>query len=357
MENFIKNLEIENYKSIKRIELECSRINIFIGKPNVGKSNILEVLSLLGNHSGNAFYSDYINYERITELFHDFDDNNDISVRSNLCFSKLKLFKSDSRFAFFLDWSEANEEYVNKVFNYNNIYEFKKWFFDEYLKLQEFKKEHCTFFDFNAFGIDLQKSIIKSNLFSYSFKKNNNFEVNNRLEQYLIPPFGENLFYIFSIYNELKEEFAYFLKEYGLEPVYDKLENKMSFQKKEGSTVYTFHYSLLADTLQRIMFYKAAIYSHQNSILVFEEPEVNSFPPYIKDLAQTIINSEENQFFISTHSPYLFTSMLEDDSDAVSIFLTDYKNHQTVIKKLTKEQKIELMKYGIDILLNIESYS
>ncbi len=49
MVNLISDIEIKNFKSIKKVELNnCSRINVFIGKPNVGKSNILEALGLFG---------------------------------------------------------------------------------------------------------------------------------------------------------------------------------------------------------------------------------------------------------------------------------------------------------------------
>ena len=41
-----KIIEIKRFKSIKHIVLkECKRINLLIGKPNVGKSNILEALT------------------------------------------------------------------------------------------------------------------------------------------------------------------------------------------------------------------------------------------------------------------------------------------------------------------------
>ena len=40
----IKKLEIENFKSIKHLSLDCKRVNVFIGEPNAGKSNILEAL-------------------------------------------------------------------------------------------------------------------------------------------------------------------------------------------------------------------------------------------------------------------------------------------------------------------------
>jgi len=46
--NQIKNIEIKNFKSIRHQTIDdCKRINVFIGYPNVGKSNILEGLSLI----------------------------------------------------------------------------------------------------------------------------------------------------------------------------------------------------------------------------------------------------------------------------------------------------------------------
>lgn len=45
--NWLKWVEIEGFKSIKKARFEPKRINVLIGEPNTGKSNILEALSLL----------------------------------------------------------------------------------------------------------------------------------------------------------------------------------------------------------------------------------------------------------------------------------------------------------------------
>ena len=42
----INTLEINRFKSIKSLTLNCRKINLFIGEPNTGKSNILEALGL-----------------------------------------------------------------------------------------------------------------------------------------------------------------------------------------------------------------------------------------------------------------------------------------------------------------------
>ena len=52
-----------------------------------------------------------------------------------------------------------------------------------------------------------------------------------------------------------------------------------------------------------------SIKSNEKSILLFEEPEANCYPPHIKALAQDIIDATTNQFFIATHSDcLLYTS-------------------------------------------------
>jgi AAA15 family ATPase/GTPase len=43
----IKDFQIKNFKSIKDVKLSCKKINLFIGEPYSGKSNLLEVFALL----------------------------------------------------------------------------------------------------------------------------------------------------------------------------------------------------------------------------------------------------------------------------------------------------------------------
>lgn len=42
----ITELSIKNFKSIKELQIPCKKLNVFIGEPNSGKSNIIEALSL-----------------------------------------------------------------------------------------------------------------------------------------------------------------------------------------------------------------------------------------------------------------------------------------------------------------------
>lgn len=44
----IREIEIENYKSIKKIQVNLGRFNVFIGENGAGKSNLLEAIALAG---------------------------------------------------------------------------------------------------------------------------------------------------------------------------------------------------------------------------------------------------------------------------------------------------------------------
>ncbi len=51
----LKNFTIKNYKSIKELEIkELNRINLFVGRNNAGKSNILEAILLYATRFSNA---------------------------------------------------------------------------------------------------------------------------------------------------------------------------------------------------------------------------------------------------------------------------------------------------------------
>ncbi|MCX8000374.1 MAG: AAA family ATPase [Leptospiraceae bacterium] len=43
----LSKIRIQNFKSIQSLTLNPKRVNLFIGKPSSGKSNILEALAFL----------------------------------------------------------------------------------------------------------------------------------------------------------------------------------------------------------------------------------------------------------------------------------------------------------------------
>ncbi len=140
-------------------------------------------------------------------------------------------------------------------------------------------------------------------------------------------------------------------------------ERKFEIQKQVDDLVYNYPYSLIADTLQRIIFYLAAIESNDDAVLLFEEPEAHSFPVYVSKLGRRIVESRNNQFFIDTHSPYLITEILEtmltDDAQAgeLAMFAAYYEDHQTKVHQLSDEEIRSIRADGIDVFYNMKRFT
>ncbi|MDQ6755365.1 MAG: AAA family ATPase, partial [Bacteroidota bacterium] len=72
----INNIEIKNFKSIRHQKIEgCKRINVFIGYPNVGKSNILEAISFFSflNKNSELPLKWFCRFKELIDLFNDGD--------------------------------------------------------------------------------------------------------------------------------------------------------------------------------------------------------------------------------------------------------------------------------------------
>ncbi|KAB2918598.1 MAG: AAA family ATPase [Bacteroidetes bacterium] len=372
MENNIKELEIKNFKSIKHIKFNPKRVNVFIGKPNVGKSNILEGMGLmtstLNMQSGNFELAQkgIIRFRDLFNLFYDEDTDNEIKISTEL--------------------SRVTIEYYNHLFIYTSID--KEW---ESKIASVYNDRKLTYFPRNAF-YELrgnlepfsppQKHYLRPSLveFDKTGRSNNaiplhfpnNIEVSNPIRTYtykhydnyydtfrdfLYPPYGENLFTILNYNKELLNEFGGFIEEQGLEFVLDKKENKFIIQKKIDRIVYQVPYSNIADTLRHIIFYLAAIETNKDSVLLFEEPEVHSYPPYIKMLADRIVLNDENQYFISTHSPYMLNTLIDSlDDEELNVVLTYYEDYQTKIKILSAEELAKVQEWKTDIFFNIDRF-
>lgn len=76
----IKTLAIENFKSIKELKLDCKRINLFIGEPNAGKSNILEAMGLLSYINYGDGLRGFVRFENMRDLFHDHALDNKVRI-------------------------------------------------------------------------------------------------------------------------------------------------------------------------------------------------------------------------------------------------------------------------------------
>ncbi len=329
MKNFIDHISIINFKSIRNLKLEgLNRINLFIGKPNVGKSNILEAFGVFSlpylRYSTNKKLNNFIRADYLNELFFDGNTENQIAIKNNLGEFGLSYYLVDKI-------SPLGTKL--KIHDVNTIISIEK---------------DLTV---TILGNDIDKNPFKY----YNFKTNQKPKRNNLSN--LLPPAGTNLMGIIENIPALKKDLIQLFNEYNLNLVFDRASQELKVMKEQKEKeIFLIPYSSIADTLQRVIFYKTAIASNQNSVLIFEEPEAHAFPPYIVHITREIIEAKSNQFIISTHSPYILDYFLENAMEELSIFMVDYKNGETVANKLSKEDMEDIKQYGIDLFTNYETF-
>jgi AAA15 family ATPase/GTPase len=337
--NFLDWVEIKNFKSIKDLRLDCKRVNIFIGKPNVGKSNILEALGLLGaqiNYNPSKLFEGYIRYSKLKNLFYDSDINNKIEIKTDGTDIKLSVEEND----------------------YSEIYRYD-------LKIEQFpsfSQELSTINITYNVGEDGKKikpkkpNLIIKSIKKYDFKDLLVF--NNQNSTSLLAPHGSNLFVILLKNIALWNEFSRLFSEQGLEFVLSMAEQTFVLQKKVEGQIFLYPYFSIADTFRRFIFYITAIESNKNSVLIFEEPEVHSFPPYTQELAYRMINDTDNQYFISTHSPYMLHPFIEKmDYKDLNVFVTYYEDYQTHVKALDYEEFRDILDYSTNVFFNLDHFT
>ncbi|MBS1512751.1 MAG: AAA family ATPase [Bacteroidetes bacterium] len=331
--SFIENIEIKNFKSIRHQKIEgCRKINVFIGYPNVGKSNILEALSLMCIANQRFLNLKSIcRYDILLNVFFDGNRKEAIEINTDKFQYILKYIDSSSLDYVVREIDQQPLRVDNTILNLR-----------------------ASVGGYFSTVSDTIESIRYTNVKKYQFSEN---AFDSKGDAVILEmPYGSNLALIVRHNQKLRKECGALLSEYKLQLIFDK-NDKIVIQKQlDEFTAFQFSMSQIADTLQRLIFHKAAIESNENAVLLFEEPEAHMFPPYIKKLTTDIITDKTNQFFLATHSPYVLDELILDAGDDLAVYLVDYQNGETIIHHLSSDDLKEVRQYGVDLFFNIESY-
>jgi len=287
--NFIDNIEIKNFKSIRHQRIEgCKRINVFIGYPNVGKSNILEALSLFSylNHtSQNISYKDLCRFKELIDIFSDGDRKKITEIIANgFLFSLEYLSNSELRF------SIKDLQVKNRAIRVTSPETAAGLVHGVNMEFVIDKKGNMQFRE-GSKGSSYDKPKLKK----YQFIGGN---FDRKIDPtVLISPFGSNMAEVIRHDNGLRKQCGELFSDYDLKLVFDENENIIVQKQLDEFSAFQFSILQVAETLQRLIFHKAAIASNENSVLLFEEPEAHMFPPYIRKLTTDILFDKTNQFF------------------------------------------------------------
>jgi hypothetical protein len=315
----IQKLEIMNFKSIRSLQLDCKKVNVFIGKPNTGKSNILESLGVFSFPYVGGKLRSLIRFENMADLFYDYHLE-----------EKMRLIADDNR------------------------YEIR---FEDQRFIGTARDKDTSLFDFE-FGYSevVRHSVTQTSPFRfYRFLELDKFPRADT--NYLLPPGGDNLLHIL-LTNKAERKFVSDLfSQYGLRIVLKPQEFKIEVQKEVEDVIIGHPYSLVSDTLRRIVFHLMAVETNNDAIIIFEEPEAHAFPFYTKFLAERIALDKTNQYFISTHNPYFLFSLLEKTPETeVAIFITYLEEYQTKVKPLAGDDLREILDLDYSVFFNLDRF-
>ncbi|MBS1505599.1 MAG: AAA family ATPase [Bacteroidetes bacterium] len=322
----ITELHIKNFKSVKELNIPCKKLNVFIGEPNSGKSNIIEAMALQSQNAiGSELNKDIFRYKTVGDLFFDYNINIPVEVftsemKTSLSYSIRDNKAPENQFSFVLDKIKP--------------------------EVQATKIQHDGKVSYNG-------SLSNTNVHYYEFKRLSQFQPG--YTPHLSVPFGENLPSLLLANAEYKRWVSEFLQEKGLTLTLKPTDNDISVSKFVNQEIYSYPYYAISETLQRIIFYSIAIKSNSNSVMLFDEPETNTFPFYTKYLAERIALDETNQYFLTTHNPYLLLSLIEKSKAAdLNICIVSMENYQSKVHVLNPSQISKVLDFNSDVFFNFD---
>ena len=299
-----KDLHITNFKSIEELSIGLNRINVFLGEPNSGKSNILEavgLLSMLGYSQSKI--EDFIRFERVIDLFHDQLPKDPIEIVFDGKGTKIEFTSNILRIT----------SYDGTKFEYDMKGQFRG------------QKGNSDLGWYKQFKF-------------YLFRK----DVRYRQDNYegLTPPFGNNLPSLITTKKELKRMFSELMLNFEFEPIVDPYESSLKLLKKVDDLMVILPYNVISEGLRRLVFFRAAYLSNKESVITMEEPESYLFPYYASNFAESLgLRKDDNIYIIATHNVYFLNSILEKTPRAdLNVFITCMKDGSTHIKKISNSE-------------------
>lgn len=341
----IKNVSIRNFKSIKELDFKAKRVNVFIGEPNTGKSNVLEALGMFSLfHSIGDKRAVPVRYQEADNLFYDNEISDELTVQADYYSYKV----DGSTVRAFIRKEAANDIKEGGIPMPDHFRSHLRSISDDEIEL---------------FTFDLVNKKVKNrdsqarSFFPVKFYQFKVLEAYQGYSNFLLPPYGENLFDILMHDKELKVLVSSLLKEKGYRLSLRIKGKEIEMSKEIDDVIYTYPYQTLSDTIQRVIFYWSIIKTNDNSTILLEEPESHMSPFYIRDLAERIARDKGNQYFLVTHNPYFLVTLVEKTKlSDLSVSVTYLEDYQTKLKRFTNTDLEELTDLDTDIFFNLDKF-
>ena len=310
-------IHIRNFKSIRELKFDANRVNIFVGEPNTGKSNIVEALAFFSHGVINVAH-EILRFNTTADFVFDQKIANDLSVSAG-------------------PWRQT--------LKFNSAGNFQGILWEGQTQRGQFRMNHQ--------GISQQGGYPQTNIRYYVFKPLTTFP--NGQPGVLNPPFGDNLVAILYSNEALRQKIGAIVRAKGFRLQLKPTENEMLIAKDVEDELYSYPWTSVSETLRRVAFFMAALETNRESTLLLDEPETNTFPFYTKYLAERIALDESNQLFITTHNPYLLSSIVEKTpKDKLSVFVTRMEKFETKLQQIPDKNLAKLLELDSDAFFNLD---
>ncbi|OQA11318.1 MAG: recombination protein F [Bacteroidetes bacterium ADurb.Bin397] len=344
----INHLRIRNFKSIEDISIpSCKRVNVFIGEPNSGKSNILEALTFF---SANSFetdkFKDFFRIKNVSDFFFDGNTNNEIEIYTDILNFKLGYSKSDN--------GTLHNSFRGAIYSPAEMGKFSHGKFPNATNSLENILLFSINFDGNISHVENKNSTTPFR--TYIFKPRTEFR--QHFTPILNPPFGDNIPSLLIANKDFKDLVSKIVQDKGFRLLIKPVDQTIEIAKIVDDNIYSYPYGSISETLQRIVFYCLVIETNKKACLVLDEPDANTFPLYTKQLAELIALDATNQYFIATHNPYLLGSIVSRTPvNQLSVFITKMVDFKTKIFEVPGEKLSEILDGGQDVFFNLDKFS
>lgn len=290
------HLKIEHFKNIPHADLTLKPINIVIGKPGTGKTNLMEAIAMLGLrylYPTPAYWQRMVRFSQPLDWFPNLKSTKVI---------KAEVSKGVLARTLTVRYNEETREGMLELYLFDK-------FDDQRTSLFVSK------FEGNKFTISPRTLLENDELCPirpYCF--DSSIGTNKRLfaDTYLEPPFGKNLSQLVEPNTELGNLFENHLKSAGYRPIIEAGSGKIKLARVYDLEHFygTIPFEGISESWQRYFFFFAGLVSNQKAFLLFDNPASGLHAQHIELLAEQLAENDQNQYLISTHHPLLIKAIL-----------------------------------------------
>lgn len=330
-----ERLVVRNFGPITKLDIEIRPFTLFIGTQGSGKSTVSKLLTICRDI---RWWLQILTEENVMKPFVDFGIN--------------EYFQEDSFFSYVLDDEEIKYE--------NGLFEFKSKGKDNkealikaltsliaessvsYLKKE---KDGLTTENLSdPHTLNVLKAYSRMGLYILA-ERNLVGNLSDSLASIMLHqiPLSNPLLEYMSMFEKAKKEFStYEVPFFGVKYVKKEGKDKIELMNKSKDLPLSACSSGLQSALPMLMVIDNALKTGCFNSFVVEEPEQNLFPENQKEVLEffttRLWNKEDNNFVITTHSPYLLSCL--------NVLMMAYKLHK---HEEIREQVEDIVKSGFTL--------